>query len=618
MADIDSFAENIEGVKSLIQSTENKTDVGAEANAVGELVDALTLEMDDTKLKALSDSWQAQNDGYYPKIKPRQEMNKMYYLGRQRQSQNQQSKVVSSNIIFEAEETFIPQALSKNPEPVVWSDNTTEGKEASNDVKTMLQYHADVLSLRRMLGVVTRHNSIYLVGVLKHGWDTESNDITTKVRQPKNFIFAPKSYINEKGRYIGEFLGEKIETSAEDLIKKFPAHAAAITLKVSAKMGTMVTYIEWSTDKFCFYRFEEIILDKHKNQYFNYETTEAGEADEYGNQTQTVTPGMNHFAAPRMPYTFLSVFSLQEQPYDETSLVEQAIPNQDDINDQDTQVSRNLRTGNNGIAVSGLSFDKETARQAAAALEDGDPVLVPDGQVETAIKRLPAAQLPPGLLQSLQIKKDTLRSVFGVQGLAASAEDQNDSVRGQIMAQNHDSTRIGGGIGDALEQVADDVFNWWLQLYYVFYDEPHYAAIMGNGRAVQYVMLSRANMNRHFVVSVAPNSMKPKDEVAEMNLAIDLANKGWLDPINLFKKLDFPDPLETAKMVMMYKMNPAGYMAQFFPEQARAAVAGTGAVTNPPDLAGQGPAPDESLSAPASSSALSQVPINNLTAGQTA
>jgi len=37
-------------------------------------------------------------------------------------------------------------------------------------------------------------------------------------------------------------------------------------------------------------------------------------------------------------------------------------------------------------------------------------------------------------------------------------------------------------IGDAIEQVADNTFNWLVQLYYVFYDEKHFAVIMGNAK----------------------------------------------------------------------------------------------------------------------------------------
>lgn len=614
MPDVDAFQQNIDGVNNLVRAGVNKTLVGNDGDIVGELVDALELPMSDEELLDLQRQWSSKHESYFPKVKPRQDMNKLYYSGRQRQSQNQGGKVVPSNLIFEAQETFIPQALSKNPEPVVWSDNTEEGKKISNDIKTMLQYHADVLCLRRKMGVMLRHWSIYLVGVVKHGWDDKSKDIKTEIRKPQNFIWDPDGYIDEFGSYCGAFLGEKIEISAEKLIDMFPESKTAIFLKVDGKLGTQCTYIEWWTDEYSFSTFGNIVLDKHKNPFFNYDKTEKNsEKDqiELGLEAETVTPAQNHFATPKMPYTFLSVFSLQEHPHDETNLIEQNIPNQDDINDQDTQVTRNLKNSNNSIAVSGLSFNKETARQAAQALEDGDPVLVPDGQVENAIKRLPASALPSGLLESLQIKKDTLRGVFGTQGLSAQAQTEDQTARGMILNQSHDSTRIGGGVGDALEQVADNIFNWWLQLYYVFYDEPHYGAKLGTGRAVEFVEVIRTNMDRQFVVSVMAGSMKPKDEVSEMNMAIDLWNKKALDPITLFQKLDYPDPMEAAKKVALWSTNPQLYMQIYFPENAP--VQDTANPPNPLDIGSVGgePAGNEgTLGANPASSALSQVPLD--------
>lgn len=611
MAETDSFQQNIDGVQNLISSEMNKTKVDGGDEDVGELTDALDLPMEDSELLGLKNEWQRKSDAYTPLVKTRQEQNKTYYEGKQKQAKTNDGKVVASNLIFEAEETFIPQALSKNPEPVVWSDNSKEGKKASNEIKTMLQYHADVLCLRKKLGVMVRHWSIYFIGVVKHGWDSKANDIETKIRKPKNFILDPDGYIDEFGNYCGEFLGEKIPTNAKKLAEMFPKHKNYIYVKVDGKMGTPVTYTEWWTDEYSFVTFEEQVLDKHKNPFFNYDKVEDNSEEdqiEYGLESQTITPGLNHFAVPKMPYTFLSVFSLQEHPHDETTLIEQNIPNQDNITDRDIQISRNLRAGNNSIALSGVSFTSETAQQAAQALEDGDPVLVPDGQVENAIKRLPASPIPQGIFQAQQNDKDSLRSIFGTQGLSAQQPNENQTARGMILNQSHDSTRIGGGVGDALEQVADNIFNWWVQLYYVFYDEKHYGAIIGNGRAVEYVGLITTNIDRQFVVSVSPNSMKPKDEISETNQAIDLWNKKALDPISLFKRLNDPDPIETAKRVSLWITNPEAYMMQYFPENVPQQ--DTANIQNPLDI-NQQPVPvDQSLSANPANASLSQVPLN--------
>lgn len=605
----DAFQENINGVRNLVESNTNKVlaDGLPEEGVSSALQDSLDLAMDDAELLELKRQWENGSVTYTSKISTRQDRNKQYYLGTQRQGETESNIPVPSNLIFESQETFIPQALAKNPEPVVWSDNTEEGKQASNDIKTMLQYHADTLCLRKKLGVMTRHWSIYYIGVAKHGWDVKNNEISTKIRKPKNFILDPDGFINEFGDFDGEYSGERIKSSARDLIALYPKAKDYITIKVNGKLGSTVTRTEWWTDDYCFVTFEDIVLDKHKNEFYNYDRANPS-IDEFGVPHDQILKGQNHFSSPKRPYTFLSVFSLQEQPHDDTNLIEQNIANQDRINDRDYQIDRNLKSGNNSIAVSGVSFNSETAKQAAKALEDGDPVLVPDGQVENAIKRLPANDIPSAVFNSQQNDKETLRSVFGTSGLVPN--NQPDvAVRNNILATQHDSSRIGGGVGDALEQVADNIFNWWLQLYYVFYDEAHYAAIMGSGQAVNYVGIQMTDQVRRFVVSVTPDSMQPKDEISEQNLAIDLANKGWLDPINLFKKLNYPDPMETAKMVTLYKLDPATYLATYFPESVPQQAMGQPG--NPPDL-GIPPAPvNENLSQDQASSSLSQVPINN-------
>lgn len=591
---MDPFDANINGVRDLVDSDTNKVNSSNDPveGIVGEEEDILDLPMTDTELLDLAQQWEGKSNAYTPKITPRQKANKLYYQGKQRNNSGQPDRVVSSNLIFEAEETFIPQALSKNPEPVVWSDNTGEGKLASNDVKTMLQYHADVLCLRKTLGMAVRHWSIYFIGIVKHGWDEKIKDIKTEIRKPQNFVLDPDGYIDVYGNYIGAYLGERIESSAEKLIEMFPSHKAFIVAKVDGKLGTSVIRTEWWTDEYCFSTFETVVLDKHKNEFFNYEEGKP-----------------NHFAVPKMPYTFLSVFSLQEHPHDITNLIEQNIPNQDRINDRDDQIAKNLASANNSVVLSGIAFTAETAGQARDSFYDEGFLLVPNGDVEGAVKRLPANDIPASVFTAQDNDKLNLRSIFGTQGLTSQPQNEDTTARGMILNQSHDSSRIGGGVGDALEQVADNIFNWWAQLYAVFYDEQHYAAIMGQASAVEYVQLINTDFNRKFVISVAPNSMQPKDEITEQNMAIERWNNKAIDPIGFMKAINDPDPMNSAKRLVIWTTNPQLYLQMFFPEAAQPQAPGQeqGGQPIPP----QPGSPPDSLGAPPASPSLSQVPISS-------
>lgn len=608
----DAFDENIQAVHELISSNTNKSFVGngnGDEGVQGEYENELTLDLTDIELLELRDQYEGQYQAYYPRIKSRQETNKLYLTGRQRSNypNRQGSDIpVSSNLLFSSTATFVPQALAENPEPVVWSDNTPEGKQASKNLKTMLQFHAEQFLLRKKLGVMVWHWSVYFTGILKYGWDEKTKDITCDVRNPKNFLFDPSGYVDEYGDFCG-WLGERIECTAGELIEKFPKHKTYINIKTSMRDGTTVVRTEWWNDEYCFTTFYDKVLDKHKNEFFNYD--KKNKATEENEIEEETIESHNHFASPKMPYTLLSVFSLQEQPHDITNLIEQNLANQDQINNRDEQIDKNLRNGNNSIAISGVSFNQETARQAAQALEDGDPVLVPDGRVEEAIKRLPANSIPDAIFTAQENNKNSLKEIYGVQGLAASAPNEDTTAHGMVLNSNMDSSRIGGGIGDSLEQVARNFFNKITQMYYKFYDEPHYAAVMGNGAAVSYIQLQMQDEARRFIVDVAPNSMKPKDEVTEQNLATQLFEGQMLDPLTFFQRTDDADPTQTATMLMEYRTNPQGYMKQYLQPQAPQQMQPQGQPSQggPPNEQGT---PPGTTGGPPDSSSLAPLPKN--------
>lgn len=613
----DAFSENILGAQALVYDTTNKalSNTEIEEGPEGDYIDTLELPMSDEELLSLRDQYENASDAYYPKIKARQQRNKIYLRGTQR-NVGGAGGVVPKNLLFEATATFVPASLAENPEPVVFSDNTDEGKAASNDLKTMLQYHADVLGMRQKLGVMVWQWSEYFIGAVKHGWEPlidengeDKGDITTELRKPQNLVLDPEGYVDEFGDFKG-WLGDRIKKPAEWWIEQFPSHKTFFTLKANGKLGTILIGTEWwsADDRFTFTTMQDEVLDKHKNQFFNYPESQseslAGEP--------VLPPPINHFAAPKKPYTFLSVFSLQEEPYDFTNLIEQNIANQDRINDRDEQITKNLASGNNAVALSGQDFTSETADQAVSTFYQEGFLLIPSGNME-AVKRIPASALPSGILETQESDMQSLRSVYGTSGLVPN-QNPEEAVRNNIMNEEHDSSRIGGGVGDRLEVTAKNIFNWWTQLYCVFYDVAHYGAVMGNAAAVEYVTLSAQNMQRKFVVTVAPNSMAPKDEMSERNQAVQLAQEGFLDPINLFKALNDADPINTAKMVTLFRVNPQAYMQQFFPEQAQQMQPQGSPIGQPQPNGGAPPGPPtpQEGSQPMASPALSQVPISPL------
>lgn len=620
----DPVEMNIQGVQQLVSSKLNKSGYSAENREGVEtpFEDEFTLKLSDDELLHLAEQWENEYRPYETKIKARQQANKTYYLGLQKEGGSQavtEGMPISANLLFEAEETFLPAALSKNPEPVVWADNSKEGNAIANAVKTMLKFHADTLVLRRTLTMMVRAWSLDFLGVVKHGWNSDVDDIKLESRDAKNFCFDPNGYVDVYGDFCG-YLGERITVSASKLMELNPKHKEYISQQVQGRMGTKVTYTQWWNDDYFFETFKGKVLDKGKNPHFNYDR-EMEIEDEDGAPIKDKIRGSNHFAIPKKPYTFLSVFTLGQQPHDVTGLIEQNIPNQRRISRRTDQIDYNLSRQNNSDVFSENNFNQETAKQAATALAKGHPIIVPKGgPIVDAIHRLNAQGIDASFFNELENSKNDLRQIFGTQGITAQQPDEDQTARGMILQQQFDNTRIGGGIGDAIEQVADNIFNWWVQLYHVYYDSKHFAAVMGQMKAVEYEQLSRASFemfNARIVVSVAPNSLKPEDEVTKMNQALALWDKGALDPKTLLTVLDFPDPQATAENVVLWTIDKMSYMQLNFPElaaklQANMAQQMQGAVQTgggvPPEQITE-PAPQEGLSAPLASSALGNVQL---------
>lgn len=571
---LDPFSLNIQGVSDLVGNTTNKIDDGGgqvTEGAVGDKYGVLTLNMSDKELLELRTEWEKRYAPYEQRLKGIFERNKESYIGKRPNGQwlTDNDLPIAANLQFQAEETFLAAALAKNPEPVVYSDDTHEGDAIARSVRVMLQYHADELVIRRKLSLMVRQWSIYHLGVLKHGWDNKVNDVTVQNRKVQNFIFDPNGYVDAYGDFIG-YLGERIEVTAEQLIELFPDHKTDIAASVEGKLGTNVIYTEWwsADDSYTFITYKNIVLDKYKNPYFNYEQpilSPGGEPME-----GMVEKPKNHFAIPKKPYTFLSVFSLQEAPHDITSLVEQNIPNQNRIRRRTEQIDYNTSAANNSYAFSGNNFTEETAKQAASARSKGNPILVPSGgPISEAIVPLNAQDLPRSVFSELEIAKTDLRQSWGVMGITTQPSDEDTTARGQILNQQNDSSRIGGGIGNAIEQVADNVFNWLVQLYYVFYDEKHFAAVMGTSKTLEYVTLQNSQLTIPLLVSVSPDSLRPRDQITEINLAQALFDKGAIGPKTLLRMLSFPNADEAAADGVLYKLDPMAYLQLNFPDFAQ-------------------------------------------------
>lgn len=549
--------------RDINKANENNT-VEHQEGAISELTDELKLSMSDEELIELKKDWEKAWEPFAKSLAVPQNDNEQYWLGKQYDaSYKPDGHALVDNLIFEALETFLPIATRPKADPVVNGDNTKEGEELASKVRKMLQYWADKEAYNLRLKDTTRWWSLYKLGVMKLGWSNQDNDITCVAIRPQKLILDPDSRI-DCAEYTGEYIGEYRKESARNLIKRFPKASTYIKEQCTDKLGTKMQYIEWWTDEYVFWTMNDEVLAKAKNPHWNYDKTQ-NITNEFGSIQPSSVKGSNHFSYPKKPYAFLSIFSLGLRPFDDTNLIQQSLPLQDLINKRLRQIDKNADKTNGGLAVSGDSFTKEQASGVGKATEKGGTIFVPNGKVGDAVARLSAPPLPSFVYESLIDYRNELRNIFGTRGSTPQGTTGEKTVRGKMIIKGQDGDRIGGGISTYLEQFSDVVYNYVVQMMYVYYNQEHVATIIGKDRSADYISLKSQDLVSKLSVSVKDGSMIPKDAVSEREEAITLWTEGALDPITFFEKLDFPDPKQSAEQLFMWKADPA----LLFPEIAQ-------------------------------------------------
>lgn len=559
------MSDLLTGYYSLDRDVNKVKETNAQEGPISMLLPELTLSMDDKELIALKNDWIKNWEPYSKEILRKQGDNEDYWLGSHFSPNQQGVRALVDNLIFEALETFLPIATRPKAEPIVEANNSQEGRSVADKVRKMIIYLADEMSYNLKMKQVARYWALYLLGIMKVGWSIEENDIVCKPLRPQKVILDPKGTI-EEGEYTGYYIGEYLSDMASDLVIRFPNKKAFIEEKVQSKMGTKVQYIQWWTNEYVFWTLEDEVLNKIKNPHWNYQTTQLAPPDEFGNESQApvTVEGKNHFKSPKMPYVFLSVFNLGNQPHDNTNLIQQNLSLQDLINKRLEQIDKNADSANGGLIVSGDAFTQKQAESASKALRKGGTIWVPTGNVNDSVKRDSGAPMPSFVYESLVDYRNELRNIFGIRGSTPQGTLGEQTVRGKLITKGQDSDRIGGGISTYLEQFSDKVFNWFVQLMYVYYDENHVAIVVGKEKAREYITLNNSELTEKLLVSVKEGSMIPTDPLTKRNEAIDLWSAKGIDPITFFDRLEFPDPKESAKQLFLWLSDPI----QLFPELA--------------------------------------------------
>ena len=512
----------------------------------GDQKDVLDILPSNDDLVTKINNWKADSKSFHEDLLKKQKKSEEYYLGNQTRKDRVPGHLSDfvQNRIFESVETIVPIITSRPAEFLVKSPDISElGVERAKKVQMTLANKYEDLVVPQKLEDASRSALIYRFGALKFFWDTETDDVGVKYIRPQRLILP-----HYGGRFVQDlpYVIEKIDMTYQEISDFFGVEVTNDLVAMSKSNDNAEGDISldkrvWTIDEvwtnwWRAWKYEAKILKKEVNPYFDFAEGST----------------KNHWKKPLKPYILLAPFSLGKGPIPEMSVVEQSMPIQDGINSiTRIIINHSAKMGNGAWLVDSQTMTKEEAdqiRNEAGIIIYGSGVANSNNLRRDAPPPLPnyMFELWNGLTRSLD-------NLFGIHSTTRGEREGKETARGRILLKQADLGRLDYIVRE-IDRGVKELGDGWVQLMKMFYTDSRKIKMLGDTGDFSVFDMGAEDIEDGAEIMVRSGSTLPNDEVSEADQALQLWQQGAIDPISLYEKLKFPDPMKAAERLMKWKM----------------------------------------------------------------
>lgn len=496
-----------------------------------------------------------------------------YYLGKTFDEKDLYDHQVpyKNNRIISAVEILVPLINSQFAQPIVTEGkDTDESRELARDLENVLLAEVEDLYLKARFAMAARHLLVgYRCAILKYRFDpnigkktpdgTRKGGLVVEVVRPAKVVFSEGASDPDNIPVIAEYM----DATREELILRFPEKKAELFNYWGIKQGTKNQlaqkegYIEVYFSYFdskgepqegVAWKLDNILLGKNKNPNYNY--------DEFMQMPDGTYRCLNFFDRPKKPYIIINHTNLGKYVIDDTSMAEQAHPQQDILEKRGRQIVENADQASSGLVLNANMISQEDAKKLI-----GDPTekILVAGNVRDAAARLPYNVLPPFVINDKIDARGEIDNIFGANAPVRGESSNIETLGQEVMSQRANMGRL-QTITDALEDAADKLFKALVQMMKVYMDEEELIRFTPSEGKTRFIKWSGDKIEEGIQVRVKAGSALPKDKFAQKNETIQAI--AILDPLSIAEGLDKPNPKEWAKRLVYYRFFMDKYLAE--------------------------------------------------------
>lgn len=577
-------------------------------DTIVEDTDPLKLELEDKDFIQVINESIDQSIAFYTSKHLYERQDKMlgYYLGDQlategiRALADHQPRYIE-NVVYEGVRRIKPIATSRLPDLTVKHGESPEIEDMMTD---LLNTDISKRQNRKVLGLAHVQEQLFLYSVIKARWNPEAGDdgdygfINV---YPKNIVWDHRCKTSNADDM--RFVAENTEMTVKEVLMMFPKAREELLAKLglaeddkrtekalASPIKIWEVWFHWwkeSTDDVTgdtkwekvhavVWKYQEVILGKMRNPYFDYEgrinlfTKEMKEISPMSDedmlsaimgdmQLASTKTYHNYFKSPRKPYFFMVYESLGQDPIDATNRVEQVLYFQDHINDEGRQIiEMNERSAGkpifNNEALDAKTIEKLDWRNMKQAIGVGGD----DVKKTFAFAQMPAA--PSQLYTSKENNRSIAFEMLGVNATTRGVREGEQTLGEAQMFREQDFGFIDDLVEETINDAAEWMAQWSMQFIKVFYTKDHYKEIIGKDGDSLFQAVNQDMVDDGMVVEVSASAV---DKMMRKQLALQNAKMGMSDPLTYFEDIGVSDPKEKAKRAFMFKAAPQMYFQEY-------------------------------------------------------
>lgn len=568
-------------------------------------------QLKDGQLAKLIEQRWASSDTVWQIIKSTYEINTKAYENKSAYIDKIPANVakVLSNRIFPNMEAVINSVIA-NPPGINFIPGR-KGEESQNLAREMEGFfrkkYRDI-GVKETMRMALRNLYFSRLLVIKPFWNAKINDFDARSIDPRDIRVGKFSRKEEES----EFAIEEVKDNLCSLITRFPKKTKEILEKSGFNeeeindayiMNPEVKYKECWIGDYVIFKYDNIILDKIRNPYWDWDGILITDEEEqqinesYGEdrralftqikldqqnrqmatlpspEVETDAPqtvegeippneghsepqtykayNFNYFNQPRKPYIYATILNNENSPIGRTDFITLALPLQLSIDSRKQDIGKNCELVNGIIKVDSEVMGKADAQSLAF---EAKGIIWGKGVVQ-GVARETGTPLPQMVFDDMLDSRSEIDNIMAASSAFRGEREGQETKAGRLALIQQSFLRL-NELVQVVDFVSGELFAWFYQLSKTRYTEYHYAKWIGKEDAVKTTILIQDDFETGSEIQVIPGKTLPVDSEFRFERAQKDMEQGIISPIDYMEEAGYTNPKDLAKNSQIYKLNP--------------------------------------------------------------